>query len=221
MDRATHRLPSSFLVDEQRPIVSALRVRVGAIVPPDAAGASRGGTMLGKVVVLAGLAGWTTSAVFIAVTEPHFFTTEEQAFITTAALTSNYELKAAQLAQRLAASDSARADAARVVLEQTRFADALNSAARHGHSFTWPTGIDGPHQRLLARLRSPNADFAAEYDRQMISSHLLTQVANQEYLDRQRMDGRVRKVITQSLPTVESRLRSAVALAERRLASIQ
>ncbi len=174
--------------------------------------------MLGKVVVLAGLAGWTTSAIFVAVTETHFFTAEEQAFITTAALTSNYELKAAQLAQRLATSDSARLDADAEVLEQTRFADALKTAATRNHAFRWPTGVDGPHQRLLAELRSPKADFAAEYARQMISSHLLTQVANQEYLDGKRTDRRVRMVITQSVPTVESRLRSATAIATRRLA---
>jgi predicted outer membrane protein len=176
--------------------------------------------MLGKVVVLAGLAGWSTSAIFVAVTQTHVFSVEEQAFLTATAITSNYELKAGQLAQRQATSDSARSEADAVVSDQTRFADALKTAAAsRDHSFTWPTGVDGPHQRLLARLRSPKADFAAEYGRQMISSHLLTQVANQEYLNRDHMDSRVRKIITLSIPTVERELRSATSLAERRLAT--
>ncbi|HLA81917.1 MAG TPA: hypothetical protein VJP78_09940, partial [Thermoleophilia bacterium] len=83
--------------------------------------------MVVKVLLFAGLAGWTTSAPLIAVFEPHFFTLEEQAFLTAAATTSNYELKSAQLAQRLGASDNARSDAAKVVLDQTRFADAMKT----------------------------------------------------------------------------------------------
>ncbi len=178
--------------------------------------------MLGKVVVLAGLAGWTTSAIFVAVTETHFFSAEEQAFLTATAITNNYELKSAQLAQRLGVSDSARSDAADVVIDQTRFADAMKTAmAKRDPSFKWPTGVDRTHQRLLTRLGNSKADFAAEYGRQMISSHLLTQVADREYLNRKHMDRGIRKVVIKSIPSVKRQLSSAILLAARRRALAQ
>ena len=176
--------------------------------------------MLGKIVVLAGLAGWLTSAIFVAVFEPHYFSLEEKTFITAVAITNNYELKSAELAQRLDASDGARGEAANVVIDQTRFADAMKTAmARHDPSFKWPTGVDRTHQQLLTRLGNSKADFAAEYGRQMIASHMLTQVANREYLNRKHMDRGIRKVVTTSIPSVERQLSSARSLAARRLAS--
>jgi len=184
------------------------------------AGRFNGGTIVVKVLLFAGLAGWTTSAIFIAVFEPHFFSSEEKAFLTAVAITNNYELKSAQLAQRLGTSDSARSDASNVVINQTRFADAMKTAmARHDPSFKWPTGVDRSHEQLLTRLGNSKADFAAEYGRQMIASHMLTQVANREYLNRKHMDRGIRKVVTTSIPSVERQLSSARSLAARRLAS--
>lgn len=178
--------------------------------------------MVVKVLLFAGLAGWTTSAIFVAVFEPHYFTLEDKTFITSAAITSNYEVQSAQMAQRMAQGDSAQRDAGDVVIEQTRFADAMKAAmARHDPTFKWPTGVDRTHQLLLTRLRKSKADFGAEYDRQMISSHLLTQVSTREYLSRKHTNRGVRDVVAKSVPGVETRLRSAMSLAAGRLASGQ
>jgi predicted outer membrane protein len=162
------------------------------------------------------LAGWLASVVFVAAASPHQNLSQtDKTFLASAAVLTNYEIKAAAIAVREAPSDSDRSDAGFLILEDQKVVDDVRAIAERDDRFRLPTSVDPAHARLLARLQSRRVAFASEYARQMAASHLAMQALYRNYLHRDDADRRVKAVISAAMPTVAIHLQLAKALAER------
>ena len=137
----------------------------------------------------------------------------DSTFVVQTARMNNFEIAAADLAQRSAATPQDKSFAQQMVIDHSTAARQLQAAvAQAGTTMTLPTNLDPAGQARLDSLRGAGQSFDALYKTQMVSGHQEMFTLFQSYGAKPDANASVKAVITALLPVVQQHLDSAKQL---------
>ncbi|MES2222066.1 MAG: DUF4142 domain-containing protein [Acidobacteriota bacterium] len=137
----------------------------------------------------------------------------DKTFVMKGAKANNYEIQAAQRAQKNSSNDAYKTYADMIISDHNKAGDELKSAvAQADPSLQLPTEVSAKGQQHLNALQPPKNNFDVTYRDQMIATHVAAIKLFQNYVGQPGINAQIKEVAQGLLPVLHKHLAEAKKL---------